>query len=106
MHKNDLIKAIANETGGLQRDVDAVITSFIKNVKQALQNGDKVTLIGFGTFSVTETKEKIGRNPQTGKEIKIAASKRVKFKSGKSLKEEIKETKDCSCGAKKACKKK
>ena len=101
MHKNDLVKAIAEQTGCLQKDADLLITTFIENVKNALQSGDKVTLIGFGTFSVVNTKEKMGRNPQTGKEIKIAASKRVKFKAGKDLKDEVK----ASC-CKKGCKKK
>ena len=104
MHKNDLVKAIAEQTGCLQKDADQLISAFIDNVKKALKSGDKVTLIGFGTFSVLETKEKKGRNPQTGKEIKIAASKRVKFKPGKDLKEEVK--KPSSCGCKKSCKKK
>lgn len=104
MHKNDLVKAIAEQTGCLQKDADQLISAFIDNVKKALKCGDKVTLIGFGTFSVLETKEKKGRNPQTGKEIKIAASKRVKFKPGKDLKEEVKKA-SSGCGAKKSCKK-
>ena len=100
MHKKDLVKIIAEQTGQLQKDVDMFITAFVGNIKKALQKEDKVTLIGFGTFSVVNTKEKTGRNPQTGKEIKIPASKRVKFKPGKGLKEEVKE-----CGNKK-CKRK
>lgn len=102
MHKNDLVKAIADQTGCLQKDAELIITTFVDNVKEALRSGDKVTLIGFGTFSVVDTKEKTGRNPQTGKEIKIAASRRVKFKPGKDLKEGVKP----SCGGKKCCNKK
>lgn len=104
MHKNDLVKAVAQEAGCLQKDADAIISICVDTIKKALQGGDKVTLIGFGTFSVSETKEKMGRNPQTGKEIKIAASKRVKFKPGKALKEEVKAT--CCGGKKCGCKKK
>ncbi|MDR2778155.1 MAG: HU family DNA-binding protein, partial [Rickettsiales bacterium] len=59
-------------------------------VKNAIKKGDKVTLIGFGTFSVVDTKAKTGRNPQTGKEIRIPASKKIRFSVGKNLKEEIK----------------
>ena len=102
MHKNDLVKAISTQTGCLQRDADMLITAFVENVKQALKEGDKVTLIGFGTFSVVDTKEKTGRNPQTGNEIKIAASRRVKFKPGKDLKEGVKPF----CSSKKCGKKK
>lgn len=86
MHKNDLVKAIAEQTGCLQKDADLLITAFIENVKHALKGGDKVTLIGFGTFSVTETKEKMGRNPQTGKEIKIPAKTVPTFSAGKKFK--------------------
>ena len=99
MHKIDLVKAIAEQTGCLQKDANLLIDSFIENVKEALKSGDKVTLIGFGTFSVIDTKAKTGRNPQTGKEIKIPASKKIRFSVGKTLKEEIKS----SCG-KKSCK--
>lgn len=90
MHKIDLVKAIAEQTGFLQKDANLLVDTLIENVKKALKKGDKVTLIGFGTFSVIDTKAKIGRNPQTGKEIKIPASKKVKFSVGKNLKEDIK----------------
>ena len=100
MHKIDLVKAIAEQTGCLQKDANLLVDAFIENIKKALKCGDKVTLIGFGTFSVIDTKAKTGRNPQTGKEIKIPASKKIRFSVGKTLKEEIKSS---SCG-KKACK--
>lgn len=90
MHKIDLVKAIAEQTGFLQKDAGLLVDTLIDNVKKALKKGEKVTLIGFGTFSVVDTKAKIGRNPQTGKEIKIPASKKIKFSVGKNLKEEIK----------------
>ncbi len=100
MHKIDLVKAIAEQTGCLQKDANTLVDAFIENVKEALKCGDKVTLIGFGTFSVIDTKAKTGRNPQTGKEIKIPASKKIRFSVGKTLKEEIKSSASC----KKACK--
>lgn len=104
MHKNDLVGIISRTTGFPQKDADLFITTFINAIKGALKDGDKVTLVDFGTFSVSDTKEKIGRNPQTGEEIKIAASKRVKFKAGKKLKEEVKSS--CDCCNKRNCKKK
>ena len=93
MHKIDLVKAIAEQTGFLQKDAGLLVDTFVENVKKALKKGDKVTLIGFGTFGVVDTKAKIGRNPQTGKEIKIPASKKIKFTAGKNFKEEIKGSK-------------
>lgn len=102
MHKNDLVKAIAEKTGNTQKDVALFVETFLDSVKEGLMAGEKVTLIGFGTFGVVDTKEKMGRNPQTGKEIKIPASKKVKFTVGKALKDEIKAPKKCSkkCGKK------
>ena len=93
MHKQDLIKSIAEQSGQTQKEVSNVIDLFLSTVKKGLLSGDKVTLIGFGTFSVVNTKEKKGRNPQTGKEIRIPASKKVKFAPGKALKEEVKSSK-------------
>ncbi|MDR2077863.1 MAG: HU family DNA-binding protein [Rickettsiales bacterium] len=90
MHKIDIIKAISEQTGCLQKDASLLVDSFIEVIKGALRKGDKVTLIGFGTFSVVDTKAKTGRNPQTGKEIRIPASKKIRFSVGKNLKEEIK----------------
>jgi DNA-binding protein HU-beta len=101
MHKIDMVKAIAEQTGCLQKDVNVLIDAFIESTKKALKKGDKVTLIGFGTFSVIDTRAKTGRNPQTGQEIKIPASKKIRFSVGKTLKEEIR---SCAMG-KKASKK-
>ncbi|MDR1498882.1 MAG: HU family DNA-binding protein [Rickettsiales bacterium] len=100
MHKIDIVRAISEQTGCLQKDANILVDAFIESVKMALKKGEKITLIGFGTFSVVDTKAKTGRNPQTGKEIKIPASKKIKFSVGKNLKEEIK-----SCGCKKSSKK-
>ena len=79
MHKTDIIKAIAKETGLSQKDSSAAVEAFLKASTGALKKGDSVTLIGFGTFSVSKTAARTGRNPQTGEKITIKASKRVKF---------------------------
>ena len=90
MHKTDLIKEIANQTGLSQKDASASVEAFLKATSKALKKGDAVTLIGFGTFKVVKTAARKGRNPQTGKEIQIKASKRVKFSAGKALKDSVK----------------
>lgn len=90
MHKTDLIKEIANQTGLSQKDSGAALEAFLKTVGKALKKGDVITLIGFGTFKVVKTAARKGRNPQTGKEIQIKAGKRVKFTAGKALKDSVK----------------
>jgi DNA-binding protein HU-beta len=90
MNKIDIVRTITDKVGCLQKDANILVDVFVETVKSALKKGDKVTLIGFGSFSVVDTKAKVGRNPQTGKEIKIPASKKIKFSVGKNLKEEIK----------------
>jgi len=90
MHKTDLIKEIANHTGLSQKDAGGALEAFLKTVGKALKKGDNVTLIGFGTFKVVKTSARKGRNPQTGKEIQIKPSKRVKFSAGKALKDSVK----------------
>lgn len=90
MHKTDLVKSIANQTGLSQKDSAAAVEAILVTVTKALKKGDVVTLIGFGTFKVVKTAARKGRNPQTGKEIQIKASKRVKFAAGKALKDSVK----------------
>ena len=90
MHKTDLIKEIANHASLSQKDAGNALEAFLKIVSKALKKGDSVTLIGFGTFKVVKTAARKGRNPQTGKEITIKPSKRVKFSAGKSLKDSVK----------------
>lgn len=89
MNKAELINAIADETGLSKKDTEATINSFVNVVTNALENKDKVQLIGFGTFETRERAEKIGRNPQTGAELKIAAATVPAFKAGKALKEKV-----------------
>ena len=89
MHKTDLIKEIASKTGLSQKDAGASLEAFIGAVSKSLKKGESVTLIGFGTFKVVKTAARKGRNPQTGKEIMIKASKRVRFSNGAKLKKSI-----------------
>ena len=89
MNKAELINAIADETGLSKKDTEATLNSFVNVVTNALENKDKVQLIGFGTFETRERAEKIGRNPQTGAELKIAAATVPAFKAGKALKEKV-----------------
>lgn len=89
MTKNDLISAIAKDAGITKAEAQNALDSFTKNVTDALKKDDKVTLIGFGTFQVNKRNARDGRNPQTGKTIKIAAKNVAKFKAGKALDEKL-----------------
>jgi DNA-binding protein HU-beta len=89
MDKADLINELA-KVAGTKKDAEAAINSILQAITKALKKGDKVTLIGFGTFSVSKRAARKGRNPQTGKEIKIAARKVAKFTPGKVLKTAVK----------------
>ena len=90
MTKTGLIEAVSKETGVGKKDAQAVINAAVKQLAKALKKGDKATIAGFGTFSVSRRKARKGRNPQTGATLKIAASKRPKFKPGKAFTEAIK----------------
>jgi DNA-binding protein HU-beta len=85
MNKAELIDAMAAESGLTKADSKKALDAFVKVTQNALKSGDKITLVGFGTFSVSTRAARIGRNPQTGKELKIAATKVVKFKAGSDL---------------------
>ena len=87
MNKSDLIAAIAAKTGETKKDAEATLNAFIDVVTEALVGGDKVQLVGFGSFEVRKRAARKGRNPQTKEEIKIPASKAPVFKAGKALKE-------------------
>ena len=87
MNKADLIAAIAAKTGATKKSAEESVNAFIEVVTEALQKGDKVQLVGFGSFEVLNRAARKGRNPQTKEEIKIPASKAPKFKAGKALKE-------------------
>ncbi len=89
MNKADLIDAIANKAGLTKADAKKSLDATVEAVSEALKSGDRVALVGFGSFSVSERGARTGRNPQTGKEIKISAKKVVKFKPGADLAKEI-----------------
>lgn len=89
MNKTELVNVVAAETNLAKKDVDAVISATLKAVTDAMKEGDKVALIGFGTFEVKATAEREGRNPKTGETIKIAASKKPVFSASKVLKDEV-----------------
>ncbi len=90
MNKGDLVGKIAKETTITKRQAEVVIDSLIGSITSSLKKGQKVTLVGFGTFSVAKRKARKGRNPQTGALIKIAARKVPKFAPGKELKGAVK----------------
>ncbi|MDP4185407.1 MAG: HU family DNA-binding protein [Bacteroidota bacterium] len=89
MNKAQLIDAIAAEAGLTKADAKKALDALVKSTTDALKNGDRVALIGFGTFAVSTRTERSGRNPQTGKEITIPAKKVVKFKPGSELNDSV-----------------
>ena len=88
MNKGDLVDAVAKIVGA-KKLAEGSVNCVFDTISAALKKGDKVTLIGFGTFSVTKRAARIGRNPQTGKELKIKAKKVPKFVAGKKLKDTV-----------------
>ncbi len=89
MNKMELVAAIADQAGLSKKDAEKALKAFTDSVATELKKGEKVQLVGFGTFEVTERAARDGRNPQTGAVMKIAASKAPKFKAGKALKDMI-----------------
>ena len=89
MNKAELVAAIAENAGLSKKDSEKALAAFVSVVTDELKKGEKVQLVGFGTFEVAERKARTGRNPQTKKAIKIAASKAPKFKAGKALKDTV-----------------
>ena len=87
MNKSDLVAAIAAKTGDTKKGAEESLNAFISVVTDALTKGDKVQLVGFGSFEVRKRAARKGRNPQTKEEIKIPASNAPVFKAGKALKE-------------------
>lgn len=87
MNKAELVSAIAEKSGLSKRDAEKALKAFTDVVSEELKKGEKIQLVGFGTFEVAERKERTGRNPQSGKEMRIPASKAPKFKAGKALKD-------------------
>ena len=89
MNKTELVAAIAERTELTKKDADQALKAFIDVVGDELSKGEKIQLAGFGTFEVSERAERTGRNPQSGKEMVIPASKAPKFKAGKALKDMV-----------------
>ena len=85
MNKAELIDAMAAEAGLTKADAKRALDAFVTATTKSLKKGDRVALVGFGSFSVAKRAARTGRNPQTGKQIKIAAKKVVKFKAGSEL---------------------
>lgn len=89
MNKNDLIASVAEQANLTKKDSERAVNAVVDSIQKALARGDKVSLVGFGTFEVRTRKPRTGRNPQTGKAISIPASKVPAFKAGKSLKDSL-----------------
>ena len=89
MNKTQLIDVVANKTGLKKKDADAAVVAVFEAMEEALCAGEKVQLIGFGTFEVKERAARTGRNPATGEAIEIAASKYPAFSAGKALKDKL-----------------
>ena len=90
MNKSDLIQAVANRSGLTKKDSASAVDAIINSITDSLTKGEKVQLVGFGTFEVRSRKAREGRNPATGEVINIEASKAPAFKAGKALKNKVK----------------
>lgn len=89
MNKTELVAAVAEQAGLSRKDAEAAVKAFTDVVADALKNGDKIQLVGFGTFEVSERAAREGRNPKSGEVMNIPASKTPKFKAGKALKDMV-----------------
>jgi len=89
VNKTELVAKVAEQAGLTKKDAEKAVNALFASVEQALVAGDKVQMIGFGTFEVRERSARKGRNPQTGEVLEIAASKNPVFKAGKALKDAI-----------------
>ena len=87
MNKTELVAAMAEKAGLSKKDAEKALNAFIESVEETVKAGDKVSLIGFGTFETRERAARDGKNPRTGEKIKIAASKTPAFKAGKAFKD-------------------
>lgn len=91
MNKTELVAAVAEQADISKKDAEKVLKAFVDVVTEEMKKGEKVQLVGFGTFEVSERAAREGRNPQTGATMTIAASKAPKFKAGKALKDMVNE---------------
>ncbi len=89
MTKTQLIAAVSDRTGLTRASVEKAVTALTDSITEGLVNGEKVGLVGFGSFTVSDRKPRVGRNPKTGEPIQIAASKGVRFSAGTALKKAL-----------------
>lgn len=89
MNKAELIACMAEKSGLTKKDAEVALKAFVESIQGALENGEKVQLVGFGTFETRERAARTGRNPRTKEEIQIPASKAPVFKAGKEFKEKV-----------------
>ena len=89
MNKTELVAALATKAGASKKDAEAVLNAFVDVVGDTLKKGDKISLVGFGTFEARKRAAREGKNPQTGAKIKIAATTVPAFKAGKALKDKV-----------------
>lgn len=89
MNKQDLIATVAEKTELTKKDAEKAVNAIVASIEEALAQGEKVQLVGFGTFEIRERAARKGRNPQTGEEINIAAAKVPVFKAGKALRSAV-----------------
>ena len=90
MNKTELVAAMAEKAGLSKKDAEKALNAFVESIEETLKAGDKVSLVGFGTFETRERAAREGKNPRTGEKIKIAASKIPAFKAGKAFKDMLK----------------
>ncbi len=90
MNKTELVELVSKKSGMTKKDSENAVSAVLDGITDTMAKGDKVQLVGFGTFEVRERKEREGRNPSTGESIKIAAQKVPAFKPGKTLKDKVK----------------
>ncbi|MDN5326368.1 MAG: DNA-binding protein HU-beta [Moorella sp. (in: firmicutes)] len=89
MNKMDLVASVAEKTDLTKKDAEKVVNAVLASIEEALAQGEKVQLVGFGTFEIKERAARVGRNPRTGEEIQIAATRAPVFKAGKALKDAV-----------------
>jgi len=89
MNKNELVASMAEKAGMKKSEAEKLLKAFVDTVTDELKKGEKIQLVGFGTFEVAEREARTGRNPRTGETMTIAASKNPKFKAGKALKDAV-----------------
>ena len=89
MNKTELVAAMAEQAELTKKDAEKAISALVESISETLAKGEKIQLVGFGTFEVAERAARTGQNPQTGKAIEIPASKAPKFKAGKALKDTV-----------------